>query len=91
MERKQITELIKKLKNLQLREAELISRIDEANASLSGHRGATVEHDFEKGDRVSHQSGKETRQLGHRFVELSPSEDCNRNLYDNGPYLLRHR
>jgi hypothetical protein len=52
MERKQIHELIKELKNLQLREAELISRIDAANASLSGHRGATVEHDFENGDRV---------------------------------------
>jgi hypothetical protein len=52
MERKQIHELIKELKHLQLREAELISRINEANASLSGHRGATVEHDFEKGDRV---------------------------------------
>jgi hypothetical protein len=52
MERKQIHDLIKELKNLQLREAEITKQIDEANAALSGHRGATVEHDFEKGDRV---------------------------------------
>jgi hypothetical protein len=52
MERKKIHDLIKELKNLQLREAEITTQIDEANAVLSGHRGATVEHDFEKGDRV---------------------------------------
>jgi hypothetical protein len=52
MERKKIHDLIKELKNLQLREAEITAQIDEANAALSGHRGATVEHAFDKGDRV---------------------------------------
>jgi hypothetical protein len=52
MERKKIHELIKELKNLQLREAEITAQIDEENAVLSGHRRTTVEHDFDKGDRV---------------------------------------
>jgi hypothetical protein len=54
MERKKIHDLINELKNLQLREAEIIAQIDETNTGLARHHGAgaTVEHDFNKGDRV---------------------------------------
>jgi hypothetical protein len=52
MERKQIHKLIKELKDLHLREADIISLIDETNAVLSEPPGTTVDHEFEKGDRV---------------------------------------
>jgi hypothetical protein len=52
MERKQIHELIKELKELHLREAEIIAIIDETNAVRTDQRSETVDHEFEKGDRV---------------------------------------
>jgi hypothetical protein len=55
MERKKLHDLINELKHLHLREAELITLIDEAaaNAGQSVTSGATVDHEvFEEGDRV---------------------------------------
>jgi hypothetical protein len=52
MERKQIHDLIQELKDLHLREAEIISLLDKTNAGLTAQRGDTVDHGLEKGDRV---------------------------------------
>jgi hypothetical protein len=52
MDRKRIHDLINELKNLQLREAEVITLLAEANAAGDPEHRDTVTHGLAEGDRV---------------------------------------
>jgi hypothetical protein len=52
MENKSVDELIQELKTLQLREAEVLLLIEQANKRRDRVAGTTTNHGFEQGDRI---------------------------------------